>query len=202
MRRSGPRLWPFSLRHDAGRDRHRGREDKGLCELGFRGQHLDGCGHQPAELNSRDQGLQGPGGYPDPVGPRQRPDPDPADSTRWCRRARKSLSPGRSLRRRSTAPSATPAAGAWSSSPSTPRSPSLAPITSGINQDWAGAGPAEWLAEELGGKGNIVFMGGIPGNMVDLRRNAAAKAVFADFPTSRSSPTRPACGTTPRRSRS
>ena len=52
----------------------------------------------------------------------------------------------------------------------------------GINQDWAGAGPAEWLAEELGGKGNIVFMGGIPGNMVDLRRNAAAKAVFADFP--------------------
>ena len=52
----------------------------------------------------------------------------------------------------------------------------------GINQDWAGAGPAEWLAEELEGKGNIVFMGGIPGNMVDLRRNAAAKAVFADFP--------------------
>ena len=52
----------------------------------------------------------------------------------------------------------------------------------GINQDWAGAGPAEWLAEELNGKGNIVFMGGIPGNMVDLRRNAAAKAVFADFP--------------------
>ncbi len=52
----------------------------------------------------------------------------------------------------------------------------------GINQDWAGAGPAEWLAEELNGTGNIVFMGGIPGNMVDLRRNAAAKAVFADFP--------------------
>lgn len=52
----------------------------------------------------------------------------------------------------------------------------------GINQDWAGAGPAEWLAEELGGKGNIVFMGGIPGNMVDLRRNAAAKAVFAEYP--------------------
>jgi ribose transport system substrate-binding protein len=38
------------------------------------------------------------------------------------------------------------------------------------------------LAEELNGKGNIVFMGGIPGNMVDMRRNAAAKAVFADFP--------------------
>ncbi len=51
----------------------------------------------------------------------------------------------------------------------------------GINQDWAGAGPAEWLVEELGGKGNIVFMGGIPGNMVDLRRNSAAKAVFAEY---------------------
>jgi ribose transport system substrate-binding protein len=52
----------------------------------------------------------------------------------------------------------------------------------GINQDWAGAGPAEWLAEELKGKGNIVFMGGIPGNMVDTRRNAAAKEVFAQYP--------------------
>ena len=52
----------------------------------------------------------------------------------------------------------------------------------GINQDWAGAGPAEWLAEELKGKGNIIFMGGIPGNMVDTRRNAAAKEVFAQFP--------------------
>jgi ribose transport system substrate-binding protein len=52
----------------------------------------------------------------------------------------------------------------------------------GINQDWAGAGPAEWLAQELGGKGNIIFMGGIPGTMVDTRRNEAAKAVFAEHP--------------------
>ena len=52
----------------------------------------------------------------------------------------------------------------------------------GINQDWAGAGPAEWLAKELGGTGNIIFMGGIPGTLVDTRRNEAAKAVFAKHP--------------------
>ncbi len=52
----------------------------------------------------------------------------------------------------------------------------------GINQDWAGAGPAEWLAKKLDGKGNIVFMGGIPGTLVDTRRNEAAKAVFAKSP--------------------
>jgi ribose transport system substrate-binding protein len=52
----------------------------------------------------------------------------------------------------------------------------------GIDQEWAGAGPAEWLAQKLNGKGNIIFMGGIPGTMVDTRRNAAAKAVFADYP--------------------
>lgn len=52
----------------------------------------------------------------------------------------------------------------------------------GINQDWAGAGPAEWLAEQLKGKGDIVFMGGIPGTLVDTRRNAAAKAVFDQHP--------------------
>lgn len=49
----------------------------------------------------------------------------------------------------------------------------------GINQDWAGAGPAQWLAEELGDGGNIIFMGGIPGTMVDTRRNSAAKEVFS-----------------------
>ena len=52
----------------------------------------------------------------------------------------------------------------------------------GIDQEWAGAGPAEWLAQKLNGKGNIIFMGGIPGTMVDTRRNAAAKAIFADNP--------------------
>jgi ribose transport system substrate-binding protein len=52
----------------------------------------------------------------------------------------------------------------------------------GINQDWAGAGPAEWLVEELKGEGNIIFMGGIPGTMVDTRRNGAAKEIFAGAP--------------------
>ena len=52
----------------------------------------------------------------------------------------------------------------------------------GIDQEWAGAGPAEWLAQKLNGKGNIIFMGGIPGTMVDTRRNAAAKGIFADYP--------------------
>ncbi|MGC1356384.1 MAG: substrate-binding domain-containing protein [Xanthobacteraceae bacterium] len=51
----------------------------------------------------------------------------------------------------------------------------------GIDQEWAGAGPAEWLAQKLNGKGNIIFMGGIPGTMVDTRRNAAAKGVFAEY---------------------
>ena len=52
----------------------------------------------------------------------------------------------------------------------------------GIDQEWAGAGPAEWLAQKLNNKGNIIFMGGIPGTMVDTRRNAAAKGVFAEHP--------------------
>ena len=52
----------------------------------------------------------------------------------------------------------------------------------GINQEWAGAGPAQWLQEKLGGKGNIVFMGGIPGTMVDTKRNAAAKEIFSQTP--------------------
>jgi ribose transport system substrate-binding protein len=52
----------------------------------------------------------------------------------------------------------------------------------GINQDYGGAGTAEGLAKLLNGKGNIIFMGGIPGNMVDTRRNAGAKGVFAEYP--------------------
>lgn len=52
----------------------------------------------------------------------------------------------------------------------------------GINQETAGGAPAEWLAKELKGKGNIIFMGGIPGTMVDTQRNDAAKAVFKNYP--------------------
>ena len=52
----------------------------------------------------------------------------------------------------------------------------------GIDQAEAGGGPAKWLAEKLGGKGNIVFMTGIPGTRADTLRNDAAKAVFAKYP--------------------
>ena len=52
----------------------------------------------------------------------------------------------------------------------------------GIDLEWAGAGPAEWLAQKLNNKGNIIFMGGIPGTMVDTRRNAAAKGVLGEDP--------------------
>jgi len=47
---------------------------------------------------------------------------------------------------------------------------------------YAGAAPAEWLADTLKGTGNIIFMGGIPGNLVDTQRNVAAKSVFANYP--------------------
>jgi ribose transport system substrate-binding protein len=52
----------------------------------------------------------------------------------------------------------------------------------GIDQKLAGSGPAEWLAKALNGKGNIIFMGGLPGTLVDTERNEAAKAVFAKHP--------------------
>jgi ribose transport system substrate-binding protein len=52
----------------------------------------------------------------------------------------------------------------------------------GIDQGEAGAGPAKWLADKLGGKGNIIFMTGIPGTRADSLRNDAAKAVFAKYP--------------------
>jgi ribose transport system substrate-binding protein len=52
----------------------------------------------------------------------------------------------------------------------------------GIDQTWAGAGPAEGLVKLLGGKGNIIFMGGIPGNIVDKERNDGARSVFAKNP--------------------
>ena len=41
---------------------------------------------------------------------------------------------------------------------------------------------AEWLAEKLGGKGNIVMINGVPGTSPDTDRNTAAKAVFAKYP--------------------
>ena len=52
----------------------------------------------------------------------------------------------------------------------------------GIDQTWAGAGPAEGLVKLLDGKGNIIFMGGIPGNTVDKQRNDGAKASICQEP--------------------
>jgi len=51
-----------------------------------------------------------------------------------------------------------------------------------IDQTEAGRVTAQWLADKLGGKGNIVFVTGVPGTSVDTQRTAAAKAVFAKYP--------------------
>jgi ribose transport system substrate-binding protein len=41
---------------------------------------------------------------------------------------------------------------------------------------------AEWVAKKMGGKGNLIFMTGVPGTSVDTDRNAAAREVFAQYP--------------------
>ncbi|WP_374385088.1 sugar ABC transporter substrate-binding protein [Dongia sp.] len=41
---------------------------------------------------------------------------------------------------------------------------------------------AEWVAEKMGHKGNLIFMTGVPGTSVDTDRNKAARAVFAKYP--------------------
>ena len=51
-----------------------------------------------------------------------------------------------------------------------------------IDQLEAGRVTAEWLANRLGGKGNIVVLTGVPGTSVDTQRTAAAKEVFAKHP--------------------
>lgn len=49
-----------------------------------------------------------------------------------------------------------------------------------IDQHEAGRVTAEWLVEQLDGKGDIVLMTGVPGTSVDAARTAAAKEVFAE----------------------
>lgn len=51
-----------------------------------------------------------------------------------------------------------------------------------IDQEEAGRVTAEWLADKLGGKGNIVVLTGVPGTSVDTQRTEAAKAVFSKYP--------------------
>jgi ribose transport system substrate-binding protein len=41
---------------------------------------------------------------------------------------------------------------------------------------------AQWLADKLGGKGNIVMINGVPGTTPDTDRTTEAKAVFAKYP--------------------
>jgi ribose transport system substrate-binding protein len=51
-----------------------------------------------------------------------------------------------------------------------------------IDQSAAGRIPAEWLAHELNGTGNIVMITGVPGTSVDKLRTDGGKAVFANYP--------------------
>lgn len=51
-----------------------------------------------------------------------------------------------------------------------------------IDQEEAGRVTAEWLIKELGAKGKIVVVTGVPGTSVDKLRTAAAKEVFAKNP--------------------
>ncbi|MFE0753707.1 sugar ABC transporter substrate-binding protein [Inquilinus sp. NPDC058860] len=51
-----------------------------------------------------------------------------------------------------------------------------------IDQEEAGRKTAQWLADRLGGKGNIVLVTGVPGTSVDTLRTKAAKEIFAKYP--------------------
>jgi ribose transport system substrate-binding protein len=51
-----------------------------------------------------------------------------------------------------------------------------------IDQSEWGRVTAEWLADKLGGKGNIVMITGVNGTSVDTLRNKAAREVFAKNP--------------------
>jgi len=51
-----------------------------------------------------------------------------------------------------------------------------------IDQAEAGRVTAQWLADQLGGKGDILMITGVPGTSVDTQRTQAAKEVFAKYP--------------------
>ncbi len=51
-----------------------------------------------------------------------------------------------------------------------------------VDQGAWGKLTAEWLAKEIGGKGDIVMMTGVNGTSVDTMRNAEARKVFAKYP--------------------
>lgn len=51
-----------------------------------------------------------------------------------------------------------------------------------IDQDAWGRITAQWLADEIGGKGDIVMITGVSGTSVDTLRNKGAREVFAKYP--------------------
>ncbi|MCF1707943.1 sugar ABC transporter substrate-binding protein [Tabrizicola sp. J26] len=51
-----------------------------------------------------------------------------------------------------------------------------------VDQAEWGRQTAEWLAKEIGGKGNIVMITGVSGTSVDTLRNDAAREVFSKYP--------------------
>jgi ribose transport system substrate-binding protein len=51
-----------------------------------------------------------------------------------------------------------------------------------MDQSEAGRTAAEWLAKQMGGKGNVVMITGVPGTSTDLLRTAASMKVFAKYP--------------------
>jgi len=51
-----------------------------------------------------------------------------------------------------------------------------------IDQRSWGEQSAQWLVDELDGKGRVVMVGGVPGTTVDTLRNEGAKSVFAKYP--------------------
>ena len=51
-----------------------------------------------------------------------------------------------------------------------------------IDQKAWGEKSAQWLVDQLGGKGRVVMITGVPGTTVDSLRNEGAKAVFAANP--------------------
>ena len=63
-------------------------------------------------------------------------------------------------------------------------SPVTEPCANNItaNNTEIGSIGAQWLADALGGKGNIVMINGVPGTSPDTDRNTAAKEVFAKYP--------------------
>ena len=51
-----------------------------------------------------------------------------------------------------------------------------------IDQGKWGRASAQWLADAMHGKGNVVMVTGVPGTTVDTLRNEGAKEVFAKYP--------------------